>query len=260
VDVSASRTASSGGDGSTIRYGIVRDGQSCDVSASGSTAVFRSLPAGSRYTFRLCAESWFGGDSYGRVETTATVNAVQTQLPSGYTFQVASAPQLSAGLAQWVVRDAPVSSQHVPRNSAPQFDGWPSTVFDRDPGIRVRFVNNVLGTQSAWVAVTPAAGSAPYQVQARWAVATCTGGSPLGISTSSTGNLAAVTVDRAAVVYYDAKGAVLPIPASGDVPVGAVRVAGLSVTVDWAAQNWGLSPAKATFGGTCDPNLPPPGP
>jgi hypothetical protein len=260
VDVTATGTASSGGDGSAIRYGIVRDGQPCAVSTSGSTAVFRSLPAGSRYTFRLCAESWFGGDSFGRVETTASVNAVQTQLPSGYTFQVAPTPQLgqaaSQGTAQWIVRDAPTSSQRVPRNSQPEFDGWPSTVFDRDPGIRVRFVNNVLGTQSAWVGVTPRAGSAPYQVQARWAVSACTGGSPLGVSTSSTGSLAAVTVDRTAVVYYDANGRMLAAGPNGDVPVGAARVAGLSVTVDWSAQNWGLAPAAATFGGTCDPNLP----
>jgi hypothetical protein len=263
VDVAATGSASSGGDGSSTRYGIVQDGQSCTVSSNGSTTVFRSLPAGSRYTFRLCAEAWFDGESFGRVETTATINAVQTQLPSGYTFQVAAAPQISQGLAQWIVRDAPTSAQRVPHNSAPQFDGWPSTVFDRDPGIRVRFVNDVLGTQSAWVPVAPRAGSAPYQVQARWAVTACTGGSPLGVTTSSTGSLAAVTVDRTAVVYYDAKGKALTIPASGDVPIGAVRVAGLSVTVDWTAQNWGLSPATATFGGTCDPNqpaIPAPGP
>jgi hypothetical protein len=57
-------------------------------------------------------------------------------------------------------------------------------------------------------------------------------------------------------VYYDSDGRVLPAASNGDVPVGAARVAGLSVTVDWSAQNWGLAPAAATFGGTCDPNLP----
>jgi large repetitive protein len=33
------------------------------------------------------------------------------------------------------------------------------------------------------------------------------------------------------------------------------------VSADWSAQSWGLSPASATFGATCDPNNPPnPGP
>ncbi|MDL9979150.1 Ig-like domain-containing protein [Microbacterium sp. ASV49] len=266
VDVTASGTAAQGGDGATTQYGIVRDGQTCEVSATGSTAVFRSLPAGSRYTFRLCAESWFQGQMFGRVETTASINAVQTQPPSGYTFQVAPAPQIGQGIAQWLIRDAPTSAQPVPHNSAPDFQGWvaanspPSPVFDRDPGIQVRFVNSTLGTQTAWVPVTARAGSAPYQVWAKWSVSVCVGGSPLGVSTSSTGasatssGLAAITVDRTAVAYYDAKGKQLTIPASGDVPVGAVRVAGLAVTVDWTAQNWGLAPAAATFGGTCDPN------
>jgi hypothetical protein len=37
-------------------------------------------------------------------------------------------------------------------------------------------------------------------------------------------------------------------------------VEGISVSVDWTAQGWGLSPASAAFEATCDPNLPdPPG-
>ena len=41
-------------------------------------------------------------------------------------------------------------------------------------------------------------------------------------------------------------------------PVGAVRVEGIGVTVSWSAQGWGLADAPPTFSATCQPNLPPP--
>ena len=45
-------------------------------------------------------------------------------------------------------------------------------------------------------------------------------------------------------------------PATGFVPVGAVRVEGIDVTVDWSAQGWGLAPATADFGGSLHPRPP----
>jgi hypothetical protein len=46
-------------------------------------------------------------------------------------------------------------------------------------------------------------------------------------------------------------------PDTWTVPVGAVRVDGITVTVNWDARGWGLSPASSTFSGECDPNTPP---
>ena len=75
------------------------------------------------------------------------------------------------------------------------------------------------------------------------------------------GGKAAITFGNSGLRYYDSAGAMLPHTAdTWTVPVGAVRVEGISVAVDWSAQGWGLSPASATFSATCDPNLPdPPG-
>ncbi len=110
--------------------------------------------------------------------------------------------------------------------------------------------------------MTPRAGSAPYQVQARWNVQSCVGGSDLvaaGDSSTDAGGKAAITFGNAGLRYFDASGAVLPHTAdSWAVPVGAERVEGIAVAVNWTAQGWGLSPANATFGASCDPNLPGP--
>ncbi len=47
-------------------------------------------------------------------------------------------------------------------------------------------------------------------------------------------------------------------PDSWAVPVGAVLVEGIAVSVNWDAQGWGLNPASTTFSARCDPNLAPP--
>ena len=87
--------------------------------------------------------------------------------------------------------------------------------------------------------------------------------SPLGDSSNDTaGGKAAIAFGGGGLRYYDETGALLPHAAdTWTVPVGAVRVEGIAVSVDWTAQGWGLAPATATLSATCDPNLPdPPGP
>ena len=84
-------------------------------------------------------------------------------------------------------------------------------------------------------------------MQATWGVQSCVGGSdllPVGDSSADTaGGKAAIAFGNAGLVYYDAAGAVLPhTPDTWSVPVGAVRVDGITVSVDWGAQGWGLSP------------------
>ncbi len=88
-----------------------------------------------------------------------------------------------------VIRDLPTSTEDAPTLNVPQFEGAPpNPVFDADPGIRVRYTHTQWGTSSEWAAVIPAAGSAPFQVQAAWQVGadTCVGGSQIAPTGSST--------------------------------------------------------------------------
>jgi hypothetical protein len=208
----------------------------------------------------MCVESWFDGDVYGEATTTASVRAQQTgRAPQGYTFLVDAAPEVGGGRADWIVREQPTSTERVPNRNHVEFVGIPSSVFGRDPGIQVRYVHDIWGTATSWATVTPRAGSAPYQVQARWSVESCVGGSNLvtagDSSSDAAGGKAAITFGNTGLRFFDASGAVLPHTAdSWAVPVGAVRVEGIAVSVSWSAQGWGLSPADATFSASCDPN------
>jgi hypothetical protein len=266
--ITARATAQLNGDGSQLRYGIVRDGQQCRTSEDGAGATFPGLADGDEYHFDLCVESWWGGESFGRAETTASVRAQQSgRAPRGWTFVVDAAPDLSGQSAAWVIRDQPQSDERVPNRNHVEFQGGPPTsVMGRDPGIQVRYVHDIWGTSTPWATVTPRAGSAPYQVQASWSVSSCVGGSDLATAWSSSnapnGAQAAVTFGNRNLRYLDATGAVVPHTAdTWQVPRGAVRVEGVAVTVDWSAQGWGLSPVSTSFSAMCDPNDPgPPGP
>ncbi|MFB8388283.1 Ig-like domain-containing protein [Microbacterium sp. NPDC055910] len=264
--VTARASAQLNGTGSSLRYGIVRDGQTCRVTTDGSSATFSGLADGEEYRFVLCVESFWGDEAFARAETSKTVRAAQSgRAPRGYTFVVDATPDVvpSAGRAQWVIRDTPRSSEPVPNRNRVQFDAWSpgSGTFGQDPGIRVRYVHEFWGIATDWSAVAPAPGSAPYQLQASWQLASpCVGGgalTPTGTSSNGPGGtVAAFQFDASRVVYYDAAGAVVPHEAgTWAVPVGAIRVDGIGVTASWS--QWGLSPASATFGASCNPNLPP---
>lgn len=258
--VTARGSAGLNGDGSQLRYGIAREGQRCTATAGGDTATFPGLADGEEYAFTLCVESWFDGRLYGAVSTTQSVRAQQTgRAPQGYTFVVDAAPNVGDGRADWIVRADPTSAERVPNRNRVEFAGMPSTIFGRDPVIQVRYVHEIWGTATSWATVTPRAGSAPHQVQASWSARTCVGGSDLVAAGDSSGGLAVFTFGNAGLRYYDKNGAVLPhTDGSWAVPVGAVRVDGITVTADWSAQNWGLSAATATFGAACDPGTPAP--
>ena len=92
--ITANASAVLNGDGSSLRYGIVRDGERCTVAATGSTATF-SVADGDEYTYRVCVESYWGDRPYGRAETTATVRAQQSgRAPQGWTFAVDATPNV----------------------------------------------------------------------------------------------------------------------------------------------------------------------
>ena len=261
TDVSAVGSASLNGDRSQLRWGIVRDGQPCIVSPDGRTAEFRGLPDGRLYTFVLCVESWFDGRTFGRSTRTAEVRAVQsTAAPEGFTFVVGPTAHVDGQAARWTIDSAPTSWQTPPYDNVAAFRGYPSGVFDTDPGITVRYEHTSGWWQSAWGAVTPARGSAPYQVQARWWVDACNGGARLVPQASSTDSLARVDFSPVGMRYFDADGAELAAgPDPWIVPDAAVRVTGIGVVVDWAGRGWNLNPATADFSATCSPAPPPPG-
>lgn len=260
TDISAVGSASVNGDRSQLRWGIVRDGQPCVVSPDGRTAEFLGLPDGRLYTFVLCVESWFDDRSFGRSTRTAEVRAVQsTAAPEGFTFVVGPTPHVDGQSARWTIDSAPTSGQTPPYDNVAAFRGYPSGVFDTDPGITVRYEHTSGWWQSAWGTVAPARGSAPYQVQARWWVDACNGGARLVPQSSSTDSAARVAFSAADLRYYDAAGAELaPGADPWIVPDAAVRVTGISVVVDWAGRGWGLRPATADFSATCSPAPPPP--
>lgn len=259
-------SAALNGDGSQLRYGFAISGNPCTVSRSGTSATFRNLADGLEYSFDLCVESFSGGQSFGRTTLTTVVRAVQQGTPPvGYTFVVDGTPLMDAGglAASWIIRAVPTSPQSPPRLNDAVFTGLSigatpmTTVMGRDPGIGVYYQHRIWGTRSATAPVVAAPGSAPYQVQAGWRVASCVGGSDLQAVGSSTNGIATITFDRAGLTYIDAAGAVLPHADSWAVPVGAVAVSGIGVTVDWSAAGWGLNSATRTFSASCDPNIPP---
>ncbi|HET8928483.1 MAG TPA: hypothetical protein VFN24_11750, partial [Microbacterium sp.] len=270
VTVAAVGSAQPGGDGSQLRYGFARSGSRCTVTESGNTATFEGLADGEEYAFDLCVESWYRGAVFGRTVTTATVRAAQSpDAPQGFTFSVDARPLLGDDRlsASWIIRDVPTSTETPPRRNIAVFTGiqpaaTPMTsVFGRDPGIRVSYQHERWGTRTADAPVTARAGSAPYQVRATWRPAACVGGSDLQLTWDSSagpgGAKAAVSFDRSRLEYRDAAGAVLAHADSWLVPVGAVSVSGIGVTVSWGAMSWGLGDAAQSFSATCDPNLPP---
>ncbi len=253
--VTARASALRNGDGSTLRFGIAQDGNRCTPVAGGETATFTGLQDGNEYRFDLCVESWWQDESFGSATATETVRAVQSGAPpTGWTFVVAPGPTIDGQRSDWLIRDAPQSGERVPNNNRVEFRGWPTSVVGQNPNIEVRYVHRLWGTPTPWASVTPRAGSAPYQVQANWRVASCVGGSELVPAGDSSDGRAAFAFGNAGLVFTDAEGGVLErTPDTWTVPPGAVHVEGITVSVNWDAQGWGLAPASATFAADCDP-------
>jgi len=259
----AEGTAALNGDGSRLRYGFVggNNESACRVTEGGARATF-TVDDGLEYPYIVCVEAWYDGKSFGRATASDTVRAVQSgNAPTGFTFVVDGRPEVSGDTASWIIRNEPTSSASPPRYNDAVFEGWPTGVFGRDPNIRVYWQHRFWGIRSQDARVRPASGSAPYQVTASWGVSSCKGGENLKLRSDSSnapdGSKADISFDRGALRYFDADGRELPHEDSWLVPVGAVRVQGVGVTVDWSAQGWGLQNATDRFSGTCTPNLPP---
>ena len=266
VTITANGSAAFNGTGSSLRYGFVLGAGPCSVSPEGSSGSFPGLADGEEYNVTMCVESWFGGSSFGSATTSASIRAVQSgAAPTGWTFRIAPQPSVFGNRAEWRIRDTPESAERPPRNNHVEFSADPTQipVFDRDPGLQVFYVHNWWGTRSAPGNVTPAAGSAPFQLRADWSITSCVGGSALGRggNASTTGQgTATFAFGDGGIRFFDASGALLPYEAgTWLVPVGAVRVDSVGVTVSWG-QGWGLDAATASMGADCNPNIPDPPP
>ena len=122
--VVAHAAAASGGDGSSLRYGIVREGAQCRTSADGRDATFTDLADGEEYRFTVCVDSWYDGMSFGRSTATESVRAVQSgAAPTGWTYAVDSAPDVYDSHAEWVIREAPASNERVPNKNRVELSG-----------------------------------------------------------------------------------------------------------------------------------------
>lgn len=265
--ITATGGAQLNGSGAQLRYGFVLGSGGCAVSTDGNSTTFPPQADGVEYTVTMCVESWYADASYGRTQTSGTVRAAQNgRAPQGWTFVVDPAPSVDEGnqVARWSIRQTPSSPENPPRNNEVQFQNGPTTsVYGRDPEMFVRYTHRFWGTSTDWSRVVPASGSAPYQVQANWQLVSCVGGADLqvtgGSSNAPNGAQAAVGFDPSGLVFRDENGAVLPqtTPGTWTVPTGATSVEGIRVSVDWSPLGWNLAPASATFGGQCDPNIPP---
>ncbi|WP_237739435.1 Ig-like domain-containing protein [Microbacterium yannicii] len=263
--VDAVATAQPNGTNSELRYGIVarQDRARCDPAAGGERASFPGLEDGEEYEFFVCVESWYRDDVFGSASTEATVRATQSgAAPSGYTFVVDRRPVIEGQQARWRITAEPDSAEEPPRNNQLFFEGWDrgTAVYDRDPQINVFYRHRVWGNETARALVTPAPGSAPYQVQARWSIDACVPGATLQRGSQSSNGDAAVDWSDAGIRFTDAAGTVLPYTAgSWTVPAGAARVEGVAVTVSWNAA-WNLDAATQTLGGFDCSSGAPPGP
>ncbi|WP_125130995.1 Ig-like domain-containing protein [Microbacterium sp. 10M-3C3] len=261
VRIDAVVTAQPNGTGSDVWFDVVPADRAwqCDPRAGGSTESFPGQRDGEEYSFVACAESHFGGNGgFGEAQVQQAVRADQNRAaPTGYTFHVGARPEIDEQnrVARWRI-DRIDEGSAPPRNNDVLYENWgPGTdVFERDPQIKVYFQHRFWGTQSERGQVQPQAGSAPYQVQARWAVAACQGGGRLSISQSSTDGAATITPDWSRVRYFDAQGNALPTNADDPraVPALAASVRDIGLTVAWG--KWGLNDATGiSFGGDCTP-------
>ncbi len=259
VTVTAEGAAAFNGTGSTLRYGIFQGDVRCGATGVASSAAFPGLRGGEEYVFTLCVESWFGGSSYGLTRTTATVFAEQSAAPpQGWTFRIDASPVVSGSRAEWRIRTQPTTTQAIPNRNHPEFNQNPLAIsrFDSNPGLQVRYVHDWRPDRvTAWGNVTPAAGSAPYQLRATWALGACNGGSalaPTGSATTTAEGTASFTFSDAGIRFFDANRQPLAYTAgSWIVPDAAVYVDRVGVTAAW--DRWGLSPATGSMAGGCTP-------
>ncbi|MDF2991291.1 MAG: hypothetical protein K0S37_1805 [Microbacterium sp.] len=260
----AQATATPNGTDSELRYGIV-EGTTCRTGDGGPRREFGGKKDGEEYTFTLCVDAVYEGKTYGSVTVTKPHRVDQDRAaPRGYTFRVDAKPTVEEREgrveARWRINPTIGAGTPPPNNNVVLYENFPNDttpIFDTDPGIGVSFKHKLWQTTSEVGRVTPAEGSAPYQVQAAARVRSCVAGENLDVAYSSSNGIADMKADSSKAVFRDEKGNVLTRAEGSDrVPVGATSVENITVTVDWSAQGWGLDGAILDVHGTCQPGTP----
>lgn len=246
--------ADPGGARASTYYGFALGGQQCRPTSQSAHADFPGLADGQTYDVTMCVASVFEGRTYGTVSVTQTgVRALQpTTPPQGFTFRVGGSPQVdgewsSSATARWSITGWEDGGERVPNNNDVVVENYPSSVYNRDPGITVFYRHRDWGTTSEKATMTPAPGSAPYQLSATVSINRCVGGLPLDMALRDSGVLpqggAAMDVNWDQVRYFATwHGIPFQVGSGQTVPDGATSVeARLSITYpDAANEAYGL--------------------
>ena len=241
-----------------LAYDISEGRSRCQPGSGSAREEFPGRNDGESYEYTLCVETFFRGESFGVVSVKQSLNVAQdAAAPTGYTFRVDPRAQVKGDTARWYIDRKIDTGSAPPRNNEVKYENWDgtTTVFDRDPNILVYFEHKVWKTQSQRGRVEPAAGSAPYQVQASWKVASCEAGGTLRAEGTSAADRATFVFTYDDAVFRDKNGAALPKTEGNPtlVPAGATSVENIGVSVDWSKPGWNLDKATAELSGACKP-------
>ena len=216
---------------------------------------------GDEYSFTLCVESWFDDDVFGAATTTQSrARPAGGQGPAGV--------HLRGGCRTERRRADGRTGSCAPSRRRPSAS--PTATASSSPGCRARSSGATRrsrcgtctrsgGRRPRGRPSLPAPAARRTRCRRAGACRSASAGRTSSRSATRRTAAAAITFGNSGLRYYDSAGAILPHTVdTWTVPVGAVRVEGVSVAVDWSAQGWGLSPANTTFSASCDPNPPTP--
>lgn len=242
------------GSPSTIWYGVSWTNQQCTPSQQGKRFSIPGLQGGAEYTVTMCAEARVGEEVFGSsTASTTLVTKQSTAPPVGYEFVVDPRGAMQSGerSALWTIKDDPTSSAPVPNRNEVVISGLPSSIVGADPNITVFYQHESTGARTDSAKAVPAAGSAPYQVQASWGVTACVGNTTFGFESSSTDNKATTSVTK--LTYYNERGRKInDVPPNNVVPPRAASVK-VEHTTTWDGAGWGLNSISGTFTEECEP-------
>lgn len=254
--ITANGSASTNGDGSSLRYGVALSSKTCSATKDSPNTQF-SVQAGETYNYTMCVVSVYGGVIYGSASVTEQVRAIQVpNAPEGYEYTVDAKATGSDTHPTWLVTATPTSSQTPPNNMVAQFDkpgGFGTNFADN---YRVRYCHTAWSDVCGdWGQVTAAPGGAPYPVQAEVGVTTCSPGLGLQVDHTSTMDRATISYDYSKL-EFNVDGTWVPVEDthSPTVPAGATGYRQLGVSVKWPTA-WGLGEhsikAQQGLSGSC---------
>ena len=164
-------------------------------------------------------------------------------------------PNIGDGRADWIVRDAPTRPSAFPTATGWSTRGSRARSSGATRGSRCGTCTRSGGRRPRGRPPPPVPAALRTRCRRTGACRRASGDRTWLRSAThraTAGGKAAITFGNAGLRYYDGAGAVLPHTVdTWAVPVGAVRVDGISVAVSWGAQGWGLSPANTTFSASC---------